>query len=125
MNGQGDRAAIGPPTLGGPPLAGPPEPKPRPTSPVGNETGELGPLVEFGRYQLREHDGGLVLARKVNTCERCQGCGCGERTEPLPLPDPRRGRAHLMAWFAANMRGGLMAQVARMVNGDGSDELSD
>jgi hypothetical protein len=101
------------------------ETEPRPTLPVGNATGELdelGPLVEFGRYQLREDEAGLVLARKINTCERCQGCGCGDRVDALLLPDPRRGRSHMMAWFAANMRGGMMATISRMVNGaDGGE----
>lgn len=69
--------------------------------------------VERGRYVLYEAPAGLVLARAVGTCERCQSCGCGEQAEPMPLPDPRRGRMHLMSWLAANANKGLMGALGK------------
>lgn len=81
---------------------------------------EIAPVVEHGRYRLFQTDGGLVLARAVNTCERCQGCGCGQQADPLPLPDPRRGRGHLIAWLTTNANRGLMAAVAKAMSTDGT-----
>lgn len=74
---------------------------------------ELAPVVEVGRYRLFQTDAGLVLARAVDTCERCQGCGCGTQADPLALPDPRRGRAHLIGWLTTNANRGLMAAVSK------------
>jgi len=49
---------------------------------------ETGPVVlEFGRYRVFESpDGGWVIARAAATCERCQGCGCGEQIDPIQVP---------------------------------------
>lgn len=80
---------------------------------------ELAPVVEVGRYRLFQTEGGLVLARAVDTCERCQGCGCGQQAEPLALPDPRRGRAHLIGWLTQNANRGLMAAVGKAMSGSG------
>lgn len=45
------------------------------------------PVLEFGRYKVFEApDGGWVVARAVDTCERCQGCGCGDQAEPIQVP---------------------------------------
>lgn len=81
---------------------------------------EIAPVVEHGRYRLFATDGGLVLARAVDTCERCQACGCGQQADPLPLPDPRRGRGHLIAWLTTNANRGLMAAVSKAMSTDGS-----
>lgn len=80
---------------------------------------ELAPVVEHGRYRLFQTDTGLVLARAVDTCERCQECGCGQQAEPLALPDPRRGRAHLIGWLTTNANRGLMAAVAKAMSPHG------
>lgn len=74
--------------------------------------------VEHGRFRLFEAPDGLVLARAVNTCDRCQNCGCGEQQEPVPLPDPRRGRMHLMGWLAANMGAGPLGALGRVMSHD-------
>jgi hypothetical protein len=79
---------------------------------------ELGPVVERGRYTVYEHESGLVLVRAVDTCEECRHHGCGDQAEPMPLPDPRRGRVHLMAWFAANANKGLMRALSGVMSGD-------
>lgn len=44
--------------------------------------------VERGRYRvLALPDGGLLVNRAANLCERCENCGCGEPREPLgPVP---------------------------------------
>lgn len=73
--------------------------------------------LEVGRYRLFVSPAGLVLARAVDTCERCQSCGCGTEAEPMPLPDPRRGRAHLIGWLTTNANKGIMAAVARGISG--------
>jgi len=32
-------------------------------------------------------DGGMLIARKVNLCETCLACGCGDQAEPVgPIP---------------------------------------
>jgi hypothetical protein len=85
-----------------------------------DQADELVPVVEVGRYRLFQTDGGLILARAVDTCERCQECGCGQQAEPLPLPDPRRGRAHLIGWLTTNANRGLMAAVTRAMTTDGN-----
>jgi hypothetical protein len=44
--------------------------------------------AERGRYAVYEQpDGGIVIARAVNLCERCLDCGCGEQADPIgPVP---------------------------------------
>jgi hypothetical protein len=41
--------------------------------------------LEAGRYKVFSQDNGFVIARAVNTCERCAGCGCGDQQEPLDI----------------------------------------
>lgn len=44
-------------------------------------------VLELGRYRVfQAPDGGWVVARAVDTCERCQGCGCGTQAEPIAIP---------------------------------------
>jgi len=44
-------------------------------------------VLEQGRYRVFESpDGGWVIARAAATCERCQGCGCGEQVDPIQVP---------------------------------------
>ncbi|MDA8319072.1 MAG: hypothetical protein M0030_04550 [Actinomycetota bacterium] len=44
-------------------------------------------VLEAGRYRVfQTPDGGWAVARAVNTCERCQGCGCGDQADPLMVP---------------------------------------
>ena len=74
-------------------------------------------VIEYGRYRMFEAPDGLILARAANTCERCQGCGCGDQQEPLGLPDPRRGRMAMMSWFAANANKGLMGALGKVMSG--------
>lgn len=51
------------------------------------ETAEGPTVLEYGRYRVFEApDGGWVVARAVDTCERCQGCGCGDQAEVINVP---------------------------------------
>jgi hypothetical protein len=50
----------------------------------GNGSAPLEPL-ESGRYKVFPQDSGFVIARAVNTCDRCQACGCGDQQEPLDI----------------------------------------
>ena len=44
-------------------------------------------LLERGRYAVREApDGSWVLGRAVDTCDRCQNCGCGDQADPIVIP---------------------------------------
>lgn len=44
-------------------------------------------ILESGRYRVfQAPDGGWAIARAVNTCERCSGCGCGDQADPILLP---------------------------------------
>ena len=44
-------------------------------------------VLEHGRYRVFESpDGSWILARAVDTCERCQGCGCGDQADPIHVP---------------------------------------
>ena len=69
------------------------------------------PTLEQGRYRISETpDGGLRIARAVNTCETCQGCGCGEQAEQVNIPGwmlkagPVRDK--MVAMFKRAMPGG-------------------
>lgn len=54
--------------------------------------GEAPPVAvepaERGRYAVFDQpDGGLLIARAVNLCDRCLDCGCGDQAEPVgPIP---------------------------------------
>ena len=43
---------------------------------------------ERGRYAVYDMpDGGLLIARTSDICDRCRDCGCGTQREPLgPIP---------------------------------------
>lgn len=41
--------------------------------------------LEQGRYKVFPQDNGYFIARAVNTCERCQECGCGDQQETLDI----------------------------------------
>jgi hypothetical protein len=43
-------------------------------------------VLEQGRYKVFDQGGGWVIARAVETCERCQTCGCGEQADPIQVP---------------------------------------
>lgn len=44
-------------------------------------------VLEAGRYKLMEApDGSWHVYRAVETCERCQGCGCGEQADRIVVP---------------------------------------
>ena len=81
-----------------------------------SENGQEPEVVEYGRYRMFTAPDGLVLARAVDTCERCQGCGCGTQAEPLALPDPRM---HLVGWMAANANRGLLGALGKAMSNDG------
>ena len=74
-------------------------------------------VIEYGRYRLFESpDGGWVVARAVETCERCEHCGCGEQAEPIMIP----GMVVKMA-RAQQGGGGLLAKFRAVIgSGDGS-----
>jgi hypothetical protein len=46
------------------------------------------PVIEGpGRYTVfRGPDGGWVVARAVDICETCRGCGCGTQADPIQVP---------------------------------------
>jgi len=51
-----------------------------------DETPPAPELLETGRYALyRAPDGGIVIARALNTCEACHH-GCGDQAEPIVIP---------------------------------------
>lgn len=72
--------------------------------------------VERGRYVLFEAPDGLVLARAADTCDRCRDCGCGDQQEPLLLPDPRKGRLHMLGWMAANANRGFLGALGKAMS---------
>lgn len=43
-------------------------------------------VLERGRYKVSEVGGSWIIARSVDTCERCQSCGCGEKADPITIP---------------------------------------
>lgn len=53
-------------------------------------------VLEFGRYKVLRHPGGngFIIARAINTCDRCQACGCGEQYGNLDISP--RGVADLL-----------------------------
>jgi hypothetical protein len=74
-------------------------------------------VLEHGRYKIFElPDGGWLISRAVDTCERCQSCGCGDQADKLSIPG-------MMVKMAAGMQGGGSGAVAsakaalRMVTG--------
>lgn len=70
-------------------------------------------VLEYGRYRLFESpDGGWVVARAVETCERCENCGCGEQAEPIMIP----GMVVKMA-RAQQGGGGLLNKFRAVVSG--------
>lgn len=73
------------------------------------ETTDPGPTVlEFGRYRIFEaSDGGWVVARAVNTCERCQGCGCGDQADLIQVPG-------MIVKMAKSQGAGLMGKLKAM-----------
>lgn len=74
--------------------------------------------LEHGRYRLYEVPAGLMLSRSVDTCDRCQSCGCGTPQLPAQLPDPRRGRAHMIGWLTSSANRELMGAVMRGLQAD-------
>jgi hypothetical protein len=43
--------------------------------------------AERGRYAVFEQDdGGLVIARAADLCDRCAACQCGEQRDPINVP---------------------------------------
>lgn len=53
-----------------------------------DETAAPAEPAERGRYAIFDQpDGGLLIARAVNLCDRCLDCGCGDQAEPVgPIP---------------------------------------
>ena len=44
-------------------------------------------VIEGGRYKVsRAPDGSWIIARATGTCDRCQGCGCGDQAELIQVP---------------------------------------
>lgn len=41
--------------------------------------------LEQGRYKVFPQASGFIIARAVNTCDRCQSCDCGEQQEILDM----------------------------------------
>ena len=65
--------------------------------------------AERGRYAIyMQPDGGLLIARRVELCERCLDCGCGEPADPVwPIP----GSLVAMARAAASGKVKLPAAI--------------
>jgi hypothetical protein len=81
-----------------------------------SDDGQEPAVVEHGRYRMFESPDGLVLARAAGTCDRCRDCGCGEQQEPISLPDPRKGRMHVMGWMAANANRGFLGALGKAMS---------
>ena len=79
-----------------------------------------GPVVlEYGRYRLFETpDGGMAVARAVETCDRCQDCGCGTQAEPIMVP------GMVVKLARAQQGGGLLGKL-KAVTGHGNNGSSD
>ena len=70
-------------------------------------------VLEFGRYRLFETpDGGWLLRRAVSICDRCQGCGCGEQSEPVVIP----GMIVALAKASQSGGGGRLGGLVRRLN---------
>jgi len=68
-------------------------------------------VLEFGRYRVfQTPDGGWLLARAVDTCETCQGCGCGEQADPIQVPA-------MFVAMARQMDGGAVAKMKGLIKG--------
>lgn len=80
------------------------------------DPGQAPEVVETGRYKVFEAPEGLVIARATDTCERCQGCGCGDQQPGLAVPDVRRGRAYLIQWMMANANSGVLGALKGVLN---------
>lgn len=74
---------------------------------------------ERGRYAVYEMpDGGLLIARTSDICDRCQGCGCGTPREPLgPVPGGVIEMAKLAA--AGKIRLPNPKQLKQLIGGRG------
>ena len=74
---------------------------------------------ERGRYAVYEMgDGGLLIARTSDICDRCRDCGCGTQRDPLgPIP----GSVIEMAKMAAQGKIKLpnMKQLKQLAGGRG------
>jgi hypothetical protein len=63
-----------------------------------------------GRYCVYQApDGGWVLARAGNLCERCLECGCGEQAEQVQIPA-------LVVNMAMSQGPGLFGRLKAMVS---------
>lgn len=72
-------------------------------------------VIEGGRYKVfQAPDGGWVIARAVDTCERCRECGCGDQAEPVQIPA-------MVIQLARAQGAGLLGKLKAMrkANGDG------
>jgi hypothetical protein len=70
-------------------------------------------VIEFGRYRVfQAPDGGWVIARAVNICDRCQECGCGDQAEPVQIPA-------MVIQLARSGGTGLMGKLKALRNGGG------
>ena len=69
--------------------------------------------LERGRYAIFETpDGGWAIARASGICDTCQGCGCGEQHEAIPVP------AMLVPFITGQVeitKGGMMGLMKGML----------
>jgi hypothetical protein len=72
------------------------------------------PVIEGpGRYVVfQAPDGGWIVARAVELCDRCQGCGCGEQAEPIQIPS-------LVISMASQQGKGKLLGMLKAVSGRG------
>lgn len=68
-------------------------------------------VIEQGRYRVYQTpEGGWVIARAVNTCDRCKGCGCGDQADPIHVPP-------LVIQLARSQGTGLLGKLKALRNG--------
>jgi hypothetical protein len=74
---------------------------------------QVSPVVlVYGRFKLsRAPDGSLVAAATTDTCDRCQGCGCGNKQPYYQIPPL------VLAFFGKRLKGLL----GDGTNGDSPD----
>lgn len=71
------------------------------------------PVIEGpGRYAVYQApDGGWVVARAGDLCEKCQNCGCGTQADPIQIPAmvirlaAQQGKGNLLKMLKAASRG--------------------
>lgn len=72
-------------------------------------------LLERGRYAIYQTpDGAWSILRASGICETCQGCGCGEQHEAIPVPAMM---VPFITGQAEITKGGMLGMIKGLFNG--------